>query len=230
MKYTTVFIDLDDTLIDTVSNTIETLQEVYNDYELEQYFGAFETFKTVFQTNNINNWHLYEQNLITKEALIRNRFLVPFASVEGVSDEQALEINEDYIGRIVSKDKLIDGAKDLLDYLRLKYQICAISNGFTEMQFRKIESAGLSKYFDKVILSDSVGVNKPHPDIFTYALQMTGASKPEAIMIGDNYATDIIGARNSSIDQIWYNPHSKSAEDIDPTYVVTKLIQIKKIL
>jgi len=230
MKYTTIFIDLDDTLIDTVDNTIQTLKEIYADYGLEKYFGSYDNFFTIFQTNNLANWHAYERNLITKDQLVKGRFIGVFKTIDEVSDGEALQINEDYIDRIVRKDKLIEGAKDLLDYLHSRYKISTISNGFTEMQFRKIESAGLSSYFDKVILSDEVGVNKPHPDIFSYALREAGIFPKDAMMIGDNYFSDITGAYNSGIDQIWFNPGNKSAEDINPTHTVKSLRDIKNIL
>lgn len=230
MKYTTIFIDLDDTLIDTVDNTIQTLKEMYADYGFEKYFGSYENFFTVFQTNNLANWHAYERNLITKDQLIKARFLGVFRNIDDVKDEEALKINEDYIDRIVRKDKLIEGAIDLLDYLKSRYKISTISNGFTEMQFRKIESAGLTSYFDKVILSDEVGINKPDPKIFHHALREAGIVKEEALMIGDNYFSDITGAYNSGIDQIWFNPGNKPEAGIKPTYTVKSLSDIKNIL
>lgn len=230
MKYSTIFIDLDDTLLDTVHNTVATLRELYADYELAGYFGSFDTFFNTFQTNNLNNWRLYERNQITKDDLIRNRFIGAFRSVDEIDDNKALEINEDYIERIVKKDTLIDGARELLDYLKPKYKISTISNGFTEMQFRKIESAGLSSYFHKVILSDEVGINKPHPGIFDYALRESGVKRENAIMIGDNYFSDIAGASDSGIDQIWFNPAGKLVADLRPTYTVKSLNEIKNIL
>lgn len=230
MKYSTIFIDLDDTLLDTVSNTIQTLTELYADYGFEKYFGSYDNFFTTFQTNNLNNWHRYERNLITKDELIRNRFIGIFKEIDEVNDDEALRINEDYIDRIVRKDKLIDGARELLDYLSPRYKISTISNGFTEMQYRKIDSAGLSSYFDKVILSDEVGVNKPHPDIFAYALRESGIRQEDAIMIGDNYFSDIAGAYNSGINQIWFNPANKPTDDITPTHIVKRLADIKDIL
>lgn len=230
MKYSTVFIDIDDTLIDTAGNTLQTLDEIYADYNLSQYFDSFNNFLSIFQANNTRIWKQYEQNLLSKDELLRNRFLVPLRDVNELSEEEVLRMNDDYIGRIVNKSNLVEGAVGLLDYLHAKYKICAVSNGFTEMQFRKIESAGLSSYFDKIILSDSVGINKPHPDIFNYAMQMAGVLKDRVIMIGDNYSSDITGAYNCGIDQIWFNPKDKPADGFEPTFVVKSLFEIKSIL
>ncbi|MFV0539324.1 MAG: YjjG family noncanonical pyrimidine nucleotidase [Dysgonomonas sp.] len=175
-------------------------------------------------------WMLYSQGKISKKILQRERFIGALTTVEEISDEQALAINDDFISRIMEKGILIEGAKELLDYLYPKYKIHILSNGFTEMQYKKMDSAGLSSYFDKVILSDKVGINKPHPDIFTYALNEVGKNRDEVIMIGDNMVNDIQGAYDCEIDQIWFNPEDISPGDVKPTYIVKKLAEIKNIL
>ena len=105
-----------------------------------------------------------------------------------------------------------------------------ISNGFKEVQFKKLESAGIASYFEKIILSDEVGVNKPHPDIFKYALNKTSATQNASLMIGDNYDADIWGAMQSGIDQIYFNPQRKPIPDKLPTYEVCTLAEIHDIL
>lgn len=81
-----------------------------------------------------------------------------------------------------------------------------------------MKSAGIESYFEKIILSDEVGVNKPHPDIFRYALNKTGSSKNTSLMIGDNYDADILGAMRSGLDQVYFNPLQKQISDEFPTY------------
>lgn len=230
MKYTDIFLDLDDTIINTAENTRITVSEIYEDYNFGNYFVSFNDFYTVYYANVSRLWELYSQGKISKKVLQRERFLGTLSMVEDISEEQALAINDDFIGRIMKKGILIEGAKELLDYLYSKYKIHILSNGFTEMQYKKIDSAGLSSYFDKVILSDKVGINKPHPDIFMFALNEVGKHREEVIMIGDNVVNDIQGAYNCDIDQIWFNPENISPGDIKPTYIVKKLDEIKDIL
>lgn len=230
MKYTNILLDLDDTLIDTVGNTYITVKEIYNDYQFANYFPSFEDFYTIYKTNVSNLWEMYGKGKISKKTLQYERFVAPLSIVEEISVEQALAINDDFVIRIMKLDSLIDGAKELLDYLHPKYKIHILSNGFTEMQYKKMDSAGLSSYFDKVILSDVVGVNKPHPEIFQFALNRIGKEANEVIMIGDNPHADIAGAYNSGIDQIWFNPNNASVADIIPTYTVTNLLEIRNIL
>lgn len=230
MKYTDILLDLDDTLIDTAENTRITVGEIYKDYNFGNYFPSFDDFYTIYYANVSRLWQLYSHGKISKKTLQRERFIGALNTVEEITEEQALAINDDFITRIMEKGVLIEGAKELLDYLSPKYKIHILSNGFTEMQYKKMDSAGLSSYFDKVILSDVVGVNKPHPDIFAYALNEVGRSKDEVIMIGDNVVNDIQGAYDYGIDQIWFNPEGISSGDIKPTYIVRSLDEIKTIL
>ncbi|MFV0417788.1 MAG: YjjG family noncanonical pyrimidine nucleotidase [Dysgonomonas sp.] len=231
MKYTNILIDLDDTLIDTARNTKETVREIYNDYQFEEYFGTFERFFSLYHGNVSRLWDLYNKGQISKEEIQNERFAVSLRHIEGFEYKRIQTINDDYIERIMKKEAIVEGAIELLEYLKPKYKMHILSNGFTEMQYTKMESAGLSlNYFDNIILSDKVGVNKPHPDIFKYTIKKTGARPNEIIMIGDNILTDIKGAYDSCIDQIWYNPESKPSEEFEPTHTVRKLSEIKDIL
>lgn len=231
MKYTDILIDLDDTLIDTARNTKETLREIYNDYLFEKYFDTFDNFFSLYHGNVSKLWDMYNKGEISKEGIQNERFAVSLRHMEGFDDKRIQTINNDYIGRIMKKEAIVDGAIELLDYLKPKYRIHILSNGFTEMQYTKMESAGLSlDYFDNVVLSDKVGVNKPHPEIFRYTIEKAGAKPDETIMIGDNILTDIKGAYDSNIDQIWFNPENKTAEKFEPTHTVRKLSEIKNIL
>ena len=231
MKYTDILLDLDDTLIDTVRNTEITVNEIYNDYNLFTYFDSFPAFFSFYHANVSKLWDMYNKGQITKDEIQMERFAVSLRNTTLLSEDEIRTINEDYIRRIMLKDTLIEGAIDILDYLKPKYKIHILSNGFSEMQYKKMESAGISQdYFENIILSDVVGANKPHPDIFKYALNKINAGLKRVIMIGDNLQTDISGAYNSGIDQIWFNPKNKVSNDIQPTYTVGSLSEIKGIL
>ena len=231
MKYNTVLIDLDDTLIDTIGNTEVTIREIYDDYNLSEYFASFdEFFVNHYRPNNIRLWKAYEKQEISKQQLMDKRFVGVFREVADISHGRAQVMNQDFLGRIVLKSSLIDGAVDLLDYLKSKYRLCVLSNGFSEMQYVKIKSAGLEGYFDEVVLSDVVGINKPQVGIFDYALRKLNAGKSEVIMLGDNYSSDIVGAHNAHIEQIWYNPKKQEAADFSPTYTIEHLSEVKSIL
>lgn len=231
MKYTDILIDLDDTLIDTAANTKATVEEVYNDYHLGEYFDSFADFFAFYHKNVSKLWDMYNKGQLSKEELQTTRFTTSLSHLDGFTDAKIKTINEDYIERVMQKDILVEGAIELLDYLKSKYKMHILSNGFTEMQYKKMRSAKISEnYFDNIILSDTVGINKPHPDIFRFALRQASCPAERTIMIGDNLQTDIMGARDSGIDQLWFNPEKKTNGSFKPTYTVYKLDEIKHIL
>lgn len=231
MKYTTIFFDLDDTLIDTALNSKQVLEEVYMDYSIHKYYSAFDDFYKKYQSINLHLWDQYEQNLISKEELKKGRFEQSLRDFTSISTEQSMEMNNDFMGRVSNKKNIIEGVETILDYLQPKYLLYIISNGFLEVQDKKIKNAGLDSYFKGVFLSDHVGKNKPHPLIFNHALKEANTTSTDCIMIGDNINTDIIGAKNLGIDQIWFNPKDmKDAGNIAPTYTVKTLHDIRTIL
>ena len=175
-------------------------------------------------------WGLYRQGVIKKEELIVERFLVPVREF-GINDPvYAKNVSDDFLERTTKKTRLIDGAIELLEYLKPKYRMFILSNGFREVQFKKIENSGLKSYFDKIILSEDANINKPHAGMFTYALKNTNSKRNKTIMIGDSWEADIVGAKNSRIDQIWFNPLHNEPIDFKPTYTVDSLIKIMDIL
>ena len=139
-------------------------------------------------------------------------------------------LSADFLERTTLKTKLVDGAMDLLNYLKPKYEMHILSNGFKEVQYKKIENSGLKSFFDKILLSDEIGVNKPHANFFTHALEQVNAKPSETLMIGDSWDADIVGAYNSGIDQMWFNPQENRPIIFTPTYSVKTLDEIKDIL
>ncbi len=158
------------------------------------------------------------------------RFQTLFEKYYHLSEQESRQINDAFMQNTAIKKKTIEGTFDLLDSLKNKYNLHIISNGFTEVQYTKLEQSGLIDYFDEIILSDAVGANKPSPQIFNYAIQKTNAEKATSLMVGDSYDTDIVGAQNSGIDQVWFNPDRLSSGDIKPTYEISSLKQIIDIL
>lgn len=228
--YKHVFLDFDDTIYDTRGNSNIALQELYEHFNLNRFFDRFDLFSEIYWKRNHEVWALYSQGKMTRQELIVERFLYPLQQAGTGSVEMALELSDWFLDRTAQKSGLIAGAVELLDYLKPNYHLHVISNGFTEVQYRKMKSAGVDGYFEEIILSEAVGVNKPDPAIFEYALQKAGAQATESIMIGDNFDTDIVGAIGSKIDQVFFNPKEDFIAPVSPTYEVRSLQEIKHIL
>lgn len=229
-KYKDLFIDLDDTLWDIHQNSKECLLEIYDDYGYKEYYASFDDYYNVYMPGNIHLWGLYRKGEISKDELIVERFLAPVREF-GIDDSgYAKKLSDDFLERTTYKTRLVDGTMELLEYLKPKYSMHILSNGFREVQYKKIENSGLKPFFDKIILSDDAGINKPHPDFFTYALEKTNATQSETLMIGDSWDADILGAYNSNIHQLWFNPEGLKPNGFNPTYSVKSLWDIKGIL
>ncbi len=126
------------------------------------------------------------------------------------------------------KSHLLPFAREILKYLASYYSLHLITNGFEEIQHIKIRNSGLKPYFEALIISESVGHRKPEKAIFEHALQVTGASRRESVMIGDNLRTDIRGARESRIDQVFYNPGQHPHQE-QVTYEIDCLSKLREL-
>ena len=139
-------------------------------------------------------------------------------------------MSDQFLAFCSSKSGVVEGAHELMDYLRRRgYRMHMCSNGFHEVQYKKLEACGLKDYFDTIILSEDAGVNKPSPLYFDYALKMSGAVREHTLMIGDNLQTDIVGAHNAGFDTILFNRWQEAPSEV-PTFTVSTLRDIMKIL
>ena len=228
--YKNLFIDLDDTIYDFSGASRESFRETYDLLHYERYFDSFEHYLSLYEPYNLELWRIYGEGKITKEELNRRRYSHPLECV-GVNDQQLADtFCREALGRIPTKGPLMPGAMEILEYLRPKYNMYILSNGFKELQSRKMRTAGIDGYFDALILSEDIGVNKPNRELYEYALAKTGSKLSESLMIGDMFDTDIVGAANIGMEQMYYNPKEKKGHAFTPTYEVTHLLQIKEIL
>jgi len=229
--YKFAFIDLDDTLWDFHANAKSSLQEIYTEKKLERYFENFEQYFTLYAKRNVELWEEYGKGAITKEELNLERFRHPLIQIGIDNSPLADQIGREYLELLPTRTVLVPYAKELLDYLSSKYRLTIVSNGFVEVQHKKLQSCMIEHYFDHVVLSEAAQALKPDKRIFEYALQLNSASAVETIMIGDSYEVDIRGAQNAGIDQIFFNPNPKPADREKPaTYHVKSLKEILGIL
>jgi putative hydrolase of the HAD superfamily len=199
-----LFFDLDHTLWDFEANAKETLYQLYDEFNLKNYSDQTkEQFVSIY--NDINNkmWEEYNQGKRAKESLRTDRFKQTFVRM-GVSDRKVPgDLWEHYLTICPTKTNLIDGSMELLDYLSQNYLLHIISNGFADTQARKLKNTGLDKYFTSTTISELIGFQKPHPEIFRYALRNAGSANQTGTFVGDNYDADVMGGINSGWHVFW---------------------------
>jgi len=221
-----VFFDLDHTLWDFDKNSTLAFEMIFEKYNIQI---NIDSFLSSYRAINMNYWKLYREEKVSQQELRRGRLSDTFARFnKRFSIEIIDQIAMDYISFLPLNNYLIEGTHEILEYLYPKYVLHIITNGFKEVQDKKIISSDLQKYFKTITNSEDAGVKKPNPYIFEYALKAAGALSGSSVMIGDNYEADILGAEALGFQTICFNYHQ---EKLPVTSCqVSMLKQIKKHL
>jgi len=226
MKIKHVFFDLDHTLWDFETNSDIAFETIFKKHDV----GIdLQKFLNYYRGINHNYWKLYRNEKITKEELRVGRLKDTFVKIKFKADFQLINnLSIDYIEVLPNSNLLFEGTHEILEHLQSKYKLHIITNGFSEVQYKKLDNSGLSKYFDKIITSEDAGVKKPNPKIFKYALDLAEATPKESIMIGDNWEADVMGAINNGLDAIYFNYEKQPVSENIKS--VNKLLDIKQYL
>ena len=230
MKIKHIFFDLDRTLWDFETNAYKTLSELYGDHALNKKgISDVNDFINNYKTHNERLWELYRDGKVEKDVLRSSRFKLTLQDFGIDDDLLANELGDQYIQRCPLKTHVFPFTYKVLDYLKEKYHLHIITNGFEEVQYIKLEQSKLLHYFDQIITSEQVGVKKPNPEIFRHALVKTFCKPDESIMIGDDLPVDILGAKAMGMHQIYFNPQKKNhQESID--FEISCLSQLQTLL
>ena len=225
-KITDVFFDLDHTLWDFDVNSELAFATIFKkDHPAIVITDFIEKYIPINQAC----WKLYQYDKITHAELRYNRLKHTFDALEYfVSDAQIESIAKDYIELLPQNNCLFDGTLEVLEYLGKKYKLHIITNGFAEVQYKKINNSHIADFFETITNSEMAGVKKPNPVIFEYALNLAQANKENSIMIGDCLEADVQGALNAGLEAIFFNDKKI---DVDHNIKqVTHLLELKKYL
>lgn len=232
-KIRMVWLDLDDTLIDFHANSRAALTKLYEIRGFDSLWQSAGEWIEAYEGHNIPLWVDYSAALIDRDTLRIERFRRPLSDA-GVSDTEARalasELDTQYLDLLAMERRLIPGAMELLERLRLAgYMTGVLSNGFADVQHRKIARAGLADKIDLVVLSDDIGINKPDPRLFAHAQSLTPWPDDPGrhLMIGDNPATDISGALGAGWSAIWYRRNSSGTSVPEGATLVDTLSEIR---
>jgi len=230
MQYRHLFFDLDHTLWDFEANSRLTLQELYHSLDLAgRGVHDFDLFHKCYIVHNDKLWERYRNGYIKVDELRWKRMWLTLLDFKIGDEKLAREMDVRFLEALPTRTLLFPDALEVLKYLRDKgYILHLITNGFEKTQHSKLQHSGLTGYFTEVITSEGSNSLKPHKEIFEYALQKAGATRPESVMLGDNVEADILGAMNAGIDQVYIN-HLDQEPSVRPTYTVRSLRELKEI-
>ena len=155
-------------------------------------------------------WDYYAKGEVTTPQLKVERWRRTLATKQfEVLTAVCEELDRNYLNILAQEREMIPGVTEMLQILSKKFLIGILSNGFSQTQYQKLYYSGLQQFVTRTIVSEEIGINKPDPKIFEYAISETGADKPY-LMVGDNAVTDILGAMNAGWHAIWFNPTGKT--------------------
>lgn len=227
--YKHLFFDLDNTLFDFDASAQLTLVDLYKEFELQQWFKSADEFTSIFKVHNTRLWNAYRVNKVKKQEVNLGRFEQTLQERTNEASHLVEEMACFFLKKTTSKAIVVDGALETLSYLKTRYKLHIISNGFREVQHTKLNICGLTPFFSTILLSEQAKAQKPSAAFFHLALSNANARKKESLVIGDLPETDIEGARNYGIDSVYFN-YDKRSTAVDATYTIQHLSELKKLL
>ncbi|MGE4586025.1 MAG: YjjG family noncanonical pyrimidine nucleotidase [Mangrovibacterium sp.] len=203
-KYDHIFFDLDNTLWDFDRNARLALEETFYSIGTPALLPAFEHFYAFFIKVNHRLWEAYRKKKITQQLLIRERFAQTLGHF-GLNGTDPENLNAYYLQQMPAYSHLVEGAEETLIYLQAQgYHLHVITNGLRSVQQSKLVNSKLNRFIEKLICSEDAGTPKPDKAIFRHALKNCNARKNRSLMIGDNWETDIEGARQAGINAVYF--------------------------
>ena len=198
-KYTDVFIDLDDTILDFKKGQHDALFAACKEYGIDIVEEDYQKYDRI----NKLSWKSYERGEVEKSQMLVDRYrkFLDYKNVEG----DAERLNSLYAKHLSEQGCLLPGAKEGLLQLKSKYRLHLITNGNVNTQKGRLKAAGLEGFFDNEFISDEVGFRKPQKEFFDHALKVSGANKSTTVVVGDSPSSDILGAQNAGLDAILFD-------------------------
>lgn len=225
MKYTSLFLDLDNTLLDFDMAEKVAVRKVLQAHNLPCDDDAVKIYSQI----NKSYWERFERGEIPKSDIFEGRFNTFLEHYNAQGDTAA--ISKEYCVKLSEGYFKVEGAIEILEYLKAKgYKLYATTNGLSSTQFNRIKNSGLEPYFDKVFVSEEAGHQKPEKEYFDFVINnIPEKDKAKMLIVGDSMSSDILGGINSGIDTCWYNP-SGIAPKFSSNFEVSTLFELKTIL
>ena len=221
-----VLFDVDDTLLDFGKAEAAAIRKTF------ERIGIPVTDELIRRYSEINaqQWSRFEKGEITREKLLTERFDILFSELGINVPSEMAQASYEYLLGI--GHYFVDGAEELLEALKDKYELYIVSNGNASVQDRRLKSAGIIPYFKDIFISERVGFNKPSAEFFDACFEhIPGFEKDKAVIVGDRLSSDILGGINAGVKTCWFNPRGDAPDpDIPADYEIKHLGELPALL
>lgn len=227
-KYSVIFWDLDQTLLNFDLSMEHALRVVFERYGLPVDGDVVEKYDAI----NKSYWKRLELGEITKEEVTVGRFRTLFREL-GIHHIVPEEINEIYQRELGNVFFYMDGAKETVTKLRdAGYRQYVVTNGVNSTQANKMKLSRLRELVDGVFVSELMGYPKPMKQFFDACFAaLPDVRKAEIILVGDSLTSDMRGANNAGIAACWFNPDGQENDtDVQTDYEIRHLSDLLTIL
>lgn len=227
VKYEVILFDADDTLFNFKKSEEYAFERVINEFDIK--YDKDYHYK-IYKNINKKVWEELEKGLILVEDVKLERFK-RFTKKLNISVDPR-KFNKVYLDFLSQTSFLIEGSNEILSSLSDKYRLCIITNGFADVQNKRIRNSILNNYFEEIIISEEANASKPDPKIFEYTFKILNLEdKSSVLIVGDSLTSDIKGGVNFGIDTCWYNPDKDdNKSDVQPKYEIHDLNELHYIL
>ena len=221
-----VLFDVDDTLLDFGKAEAAAIRKTF------ERIGIPVTDELIRRYSEINaqQWSRFEKGEITREKLLTERFDILFSELGINVPSEMAQASYEYLLGI--GHYFVDGAEELLEALKDKYELYIVSNGNASVQDRRLKSAGIIPYFKDIFISERVGFNKPSAEFFETCFErIPRFEKDKAVIVGDRLSSDILGGINAGVKTCWFNPRGDAPDpDIPADYEIKHLSELPALL
>ena len=224
-KYTTIYFDLDNTLLDFTKTEYKAIKKLLSMYNLPDGDDVAKLYSAI----NQSFWEAFERGDIKKQEIYAGRFRKLLEELNESKDPEAMAT--DYFECLAAGHDVMEGAVEILEWLRNNgYKIYATTNGVAQTQYRRIKESGLEPLFDGIFVSEEANHQKPEKEYFHYVMENSDEKdKSKILIVGDSQSSDILGGINSGIDTCWFNPKGQKSEYYSK-FELKELEELTKIL
>lgn len=219
--------DADNTLLDFTQASKDALWATFAQNERFCDEAIYQTYQRV----NNRVWEAFEKGKIDAATLRYQRFELLFEAIKE-SHLSPQDFNRQYLQNLIHTSEAYEGVWELMQSLKKEYRLSIVTNGLKEVQRPRLEKLDMTHFFDSIVVSDEIGVAKPHLEYFKYVYDSIDnpPDKSELMIIGDSLRSDILGGNDFGIKTCWISHGKENTTKIQPDFEIHHIGHLPNVL